>query len=69
MTGKEAKYVQACVEQEGFDYAFTSYSSFTGEAGGENKASLVKDKEFHRLREAFLAARKALAEYIGCEES
>ena len=58
MTGSEVNDIQDRVEQEGFDYAFTHYSHFTE----------VKDEEFHRLRLAFLAARKALLEYIGVED-
>lgn len=57
MTKKEQRRVNDCIENEGFDYAFTSYSHFEE----------VKDPEFHRLREAFLQARKALAEYVGSE--
>ncbi len=46
--------VRACVENEGFDYAFRFYSAF----------AQVKDKEFHALREAYVAAAKALEDYI-----
>ena len=45
------------VELEGFDYAFYGYSEFEE----------VDDKEFHRLRENYLAARQALADYVGCD--
>lgn len=47
-------HVRATVENEGFDYAFRSYSDFHE----------VKDKKFHKLREAYLAAAKALEDYI-----
>ena len=68
MTGKEVNYVKGCVENEGFDYAFVHYTNFNGEAGGESKSSLVKDKKFHQLRAAFLAARTALIDYCGLED-
>lgn len=58
MTPKEYKYVLDCIEYEGFDYAFTSYSHFDE----------IKDEEFHRLRNAYLDAREALSEYVGAEE-
>lgn len=51
-------YVRAKVDAEGFEYAFVNYSDFAD----------VKDEEFHRLREAYLAAGKALAEYIGADQ-
>ena len=44
--------VNACVENEGFDYAFRHYSDF----------SEVKDKKFHELRSAYVDAARALAE-------
>lgn len=58
MTPKEYKYVLDCIEHEGFDYAFTSYSHFDE----------IKDEVFHRLRNAYLDAREALSEYVGAEE-
>jgi hypothetical protein len=57
MKPKGLDYIRETVNQEGFDYAFTGYSNFEE----------IKDKEFHRLREAYLKARKELAEYIGVE--
>lgn len=51
------QYVRDCVENEAFDYAFVDYSHFEE----------VKDEEFHRLRQAYLEARKALAAYLGVE--
>lgn len=68
MSGKELNYVRACVENEGFDYAFVHYTNFNGEAGGESKSSLVTDPEFHRLRDAFLVARSTLIDYCGLED-
>lgn len=58
MTAKEFRRVQDTVDNEGFEYAFLHYSDFTE----------IKDPEFHKLREAYLAAQKALAEYIGVED-
>ena len=43
---------------EGFDYCFRDYSDWKE----------VKDKEFHRLRKAYVAAAKALDDYIPEEE-
>lgn len=57
MTGKEFRYVLETIEQEGFDYAFVNYSDFDE----------IKDEEFHKIRLAFLAARKALTDYIGSD--
>lgn len=51
-------YVRATVENEGFDYAFRSYSDFED----------IKDEEFHELRKAYVEAANALAEYTGCDE-
>lgn len=42
------------IELEGFDYAFRFYSDFKE----------VDDPEFHRLREAYVAAAQALDDYI-----
>lgn len=57
MTGKEAIKVYETVDNEGFHYAFHDYSEFEE----------VKDEEFHRLRNAYIAASKALADYVGCD--
>ncbi len=43
------------IEIEGFDYAMVYKTTFAG----------IKDKKFHKLRNAYLAAREALAEYVG----
>lgn len=53
MKKKDREYIQATVENEGFDYAFRHYTHFEE----------VKDEEFHRLRQAYVAAAEALAEY------
>ncbi len=57
MNTKDTELVYNTVESEGFDYTFTDYSSFKE----------IKDKEFHRLRQAYLDAREALAAYIGVD--
>lgn len=57
MTGKELRYVDATVENEGFDYAFVHYTDFKN----------IKDEKFHELREAFLKARQELIDYCGLE--
>lgn len=59
MKAKEFRYVLNTIDNEGFEYAFVGYSDFKDD---------VKDKEFHRLRLAFLTARKALVEYVGAED-
>ena len=56
MTGKELDYVRGTIDSEGFDYAFIHDSDFT---------DTVKDKEFHRLREAYVKAHDDLKEYLG----
>lgn len=58
MTGKEFATVRDTVECEGFDYTFRSYSHFPE----------IKDKEFHKLRQAYLDAAKALIDYCAIEE-
>jgi len=54
ITPKERISVCSKVCSEGFDYCFVNYSSFDN----------IKDKKFHELREAYIAAHNALAEYI-----
>lgn len=51
--------VCACVENEGFDYAFRHYSDFRE----------VKDEEFHKLRKAYVDAAQALEDYLGLREN
>lgn len=46
--------VAEIVELEGFDYAFTCYSTFEE----------VEDPEFHRLRTDYVRAAKALRDYL-----
>ena len=58
MKGKDFAYIHNTIENEGFDYSFTSYSNFEE----------IQDEEFHTLRKAFLLAREQLRDYIGCEE-
>ena len=50
----DLQYVRNCIDGEGFEYAFRSYSSFQE----------VKDPEFHRLRQAYKAAADALEKYV-----
>lgn len=58
MTGKEFQEVLNTIENEGFAYAFFGYSDFDE----------IKDKEFHKLRLAFVEAGHKLAEYVGYDE-
>lgn len=46
--------VVECVEQEGFDYTFRSYSEFPD----------VKDRKFHKLRKAYVEAAEKLEDYL-----
>lgn len=52
--------VADCIEAEGFDYAFRSYSSFKE----------VRDEKFHQLRQAYVQAANELEKYIqdNCSE-
>ncbi len=54
MKTKDANMVWAYVDNEGFDYCFCSYSDFEE----------VKDKKFHKLREAYIKAKDDLEEYL-----
>jgi hypothetical protein len=58
MNAKNLKFIQECVDNEGFDYAFRHYSRFEE----------IKDPEFHKLRVAYVEAAKKLAEYIREED-
>jgi hypothetical protein len=58
MTGKELDYVRGAIDNEGFDYAFRSYSDFAE----------VKDRKFHSLRKAYVKAAEALDQYVGSGE-
>jgi hypothetical protein len=42
------------MREEGFDYCFDGYSSWED----------VKDKEFHKLRKAYLKAKNVLETYV-----
>lgn len=55
MKASDLEYVRDTIENEGFDYAFVDYSSFTE----------IKDEEFHKLRKAYVEAAEALREYVG----
>lgn len=61
MTETEREMVLDVIENEGLDYTFVGYTHFDS---GRYK---VDDPEFHRLIQAYLAARIELAEYIGTE--
>lgn len=54
MTAEERQKVLSRIDNEGFHYCFESYSSFRE----------IKDKEFHRLREAYLKAARDLEDYL-----
>jgi hypothetical protein len=58
MKAKDRKYVRSVIDNEGFDYAFRHYTDFLD----------IKDKQFHELREAYVKAANALAEYVGEEK-
>ncbi len=55
---KDRQDVLGIIDCEGFDYAFRHYSSF----------DKIKDKEFHKLRQAYVEAANKLEEYIGPED-
>ncbi len=48
------EYVHYTMHHEGFDYAFCNYSQF----------KKIKDKRFHELRKAYIAAQEELEEYV-----
>ena len=50
----DLNYVRSCVENEGFDYCFRSYSNFED----------VNDDEFQKLRKAYVDAADALEKYV-----
>ena len=54
MTQKDKEYLQAKIDNEGFDYAFIHYSDFKE----------VKDEKFHQFREAYVKAYDDLLGYI-----
>lgn len=58
MKAKDLDYIRETVDSEGFDYAFVHYSNFEE----------VKDEEFHKLREAFLKARREFVEFLNLED-
>ncbi|MFA6433032.1 MAG: hypothetical protein WCV82_04475 [Candidatus Paceibacterota bacterium] len=57
MKPTDIDYVRSKIDNEGFDYTFEGYSEFKD----------ISDEEFHTLRESYLAARKALADYLGVD--
>lgn len=58
MTPTEIDTVRGKIENEGFDYCFTGYSDWQD----------VRDEEFHRLRLAYVNARKAFADFLCVED-
>lgn len=54
MNNRTLDEVAVAMDQEGFDYCFRNYSDF----------DKVKDAEFHKLREAYIAAANALENYV-----
>ena len=50
----QRKYVVEIVEEEGFDYAFVSYSDFKE----------IESGDFHEARNNYLNAREKLAEIL-----
>ena len=59
MTRAEFRYIHQIIDNEGFDSAFVDYTDFV---------DMVTDPEFHKLRQAYLAARTDLWEYIYGED-
>lgn len=58
MKKKDREYVQACVENEGLDYAFRHYSDF----------EKIEDEKFHELRKAYVKAAEELVEYAELDD-
>lgn len=54
MKKRERTHVQDVVDKVGFEHAFLHYSEF----------ERVKDGQFHELRKAYVAASKALYDYV-----
>ena len=61
MKKQDLEYVVGSIGKEGFNYCFRDYSSF----------DKVKDKDFHKLRKAYVAAAEKLEDYLKekCEEN
>lgn len=51
---KDWGWINAVVDNEGFDYAFMCYSDFDD----------IKDLEFHKLRKEYINAHEKLQSYI-----
>jgi hypothetical protein len=54
MNKKEKEFIKEVIENEGFDYAFTQYSSFDE----------IEDSEFHKLINQYVEAQRKLKNYI-----
>lgn len=59
MTEYELEELTNKIDMEGFEYTLLDYSDWKE----------IKDKEFHRLRRAFVDARDNLQEYIDGENA
>lgn len=55
MDKKTKQEILQYIDYEGFDYYFTS----------KTDCSEYKDKEFHKLRAAYIKAKKDLQEFLG----
>lgn len=55
MTREQKEEIMGIVDNEGFDYAFFSYSNFPE----------IKDAEFHKARVEYQKASKKLKEIVG----
>lgn len=54
MTQEDKELLLAKIEHEDFDYCFDGYSSRED----------IEDEQFHKLRKAYLKAKKQLLDYI-----
>ena len=58
LTKEQRKELHYCLANEGFEYSFVGYSEFKH----------IKNAEFHRLREEYVKAHKALQSFVGSPE-
>ena len=54
LTGRDKEDLIYLIENEGIEYTFMDYSDFED----------ITDEKFHELRKAYIAATKALEDYI-----
>lgn len=57
MTKKETERLQSAIDQEGFDYCFTCYSSWDN----------IEDQQLHLLINKYVEAQHELEKYIKSE--